>query len=82
MKNVTLIFGWSAGSSECSLLRFTIAFDVLLVKSQVNLEPHHCSVSSCDLETKPPLCAFLLCKLSGDVEVKVNNKQYSIYNLS
>jgi len=29
MKNVPLIFGWSAGSSKVSLFRFTIVFDVI-----------------------------------------------------
>lgn len=52
---------------------------VVLVKCQVYLEPRRCSVSSCDLQTKPPFCEFLhiLCKLSGDVVVKVDNRQYN-----
>lgn len=83
--NMTLIFGNSRKSSQG---RFTVVFDLLMLKSQVNLEAKSLLAILClpvTWKQKLPfyvIFSILFCKLSSGVVVNVDNKQYTIYNSS
>lgn len=81
------LFGWCHQVVRHSQGRFTVVFDLLMLKSQVNLELEgFTSTLSLPVTWKqtPPLAFFdkLLCELDRVLMVNVNNKQWAIYNQS